>query len=121
MLEADAGLMAELARKLAGVDGVAVIVAGSVGDIADQRTAGFLRGSGAGWKARGKRRGGGECPVDDIADQADDVAIVALISTPDIVGLADTAPLDHLHQRRAMIGNVEPVADVGAVAIDRQL
>ena len=58
--------------------------------------------------------------VERVADQADDVAVVAFVAAADIIGFPNAAPLDHGHQRITMVGDVQPVTDVGPVAIDRQ-
>src|SRR5262249_48125059 len=88
VLETDAAALAELACKLVGIDGVAIIVARPVGDIADQLTAGLPGRRGARRETRGERRLRGETAVNDVADVAHDVAIVALVAAADIVSLA---------------------------------
>src|SRR5690348_9733661 len=86
----DMAAFAEFSLKLGRIDGVTMVVAGTVGDEGDQRTAGLAGGGRAGWKTGGQSRVGGKGAVDGVADQADDVAVVALVAAADVVGLADT-------------------------------
>src|SRR5262245_28509383 len=88
VLEADAAAAAELGRELAGVDRIAVIVTGAIRHIGDQGAAGAGAGGGTGRKARGEALVGGEGGIDGVADQADHLAIIALVAAADIVGFA---------------------------------
>src|SRR6185312_6712865 len=78
--ETDAAAAAEVGRKLAGVDRVAVMGAWAVRHIGKERAAGAGAGRGTGGKARGEARVGGEGGIDRVADQANDVAVVALVA-----------------------------------------
>src|SRR3954466_6580942 len=100
-LETDAAAAAEFVGQPGRVDRVTLIVAGAIGDKADQRSARAAGGGGAEWKARGEVGSGGEGAVDRVADRPDYIAVVALVATADIVGFAGEASLDHLHQRLA--------------------
>src|SRR5439155_3434299 len=119
-LEIDAASIAQFAGKFCGVDRVAMIMAWPVGHVGDKRAATGPRSRRTGWKTRGEARIGGESVVEHVADQADDVTVVAFIAAADVIGFPNAAPLDHRHQRITMVGDVQPVTNVGAVAIDRQ-
>src|ERR1700688_846192 len=91
-----------------------------IGHVSDKRAATGARSRRTGWKARGETWIGGESMVEHVANQADDVTVVAFVAAADVIGFPNAAPLDHGHQRITMVGDVQPVTDVGAVAIDRQ-
>ena len=57
--------------------------------------------------------------VKNRTDEAYNFEIGLLIPAPDIIDLARAALFEHALKRRAMIGDVNPVADVLAVTIDR--
>src|SRR5690606_17938627 len=58
--------------------------------------------------------------VEDLADAAHHVDVAALVAAPDIVLLADPAARADQVQCPRVVIDVEPVADVGAGAVDRQ-
>src|SRR5690606_35785691 len=95
---------AEFAPDLGRVDGIAQVVAGSVGHEFDQ----FL--------VPARRID----PVEDRADPAHDIDVGPLGIAADIVLLADAAPIEDEMQRAGMILDMQPVATVLAAAIDRQ-
>src|SRR5262245_20201024 len=67
---------------------------------------------------RWARRAPGEA-IHNLADRADDVDIAALGTAADVVGLADASLLQHLRQSLRVVVDVEPVADVEALPVDR--
>ena len=91
----------------AAVDRVAPVVARAVRDVADQRA----RSAGP----------AAELGVDQVADRCHHAHVGALVVAADAIGLAERATLDHREQRLAMILHVQPVADLQAVAVHRQL
>lgn len=99
VLEFRLRLPAELRVDLRRVDGVAAVVALAVGDVLDE-----VFGL-----------------AELLEDGLDDVDVGALIVAADVVDLADAALLQDQVDGMAVILDVEPVADVLAVAVDRQL
>jgi hypothetical protein len=97
---------AELALDLARVDRVAPVVAGPVGDVRDQAAVRT-------WRI-------GSHLVEQGADGLDDLDVRLLVPAADVVGLADAAARQHLADRGAVVRDVEPVAHLHAVAVDRQ-
>ena len=59
--------------------------------------------------------------VDQGADAADDLDVRLLAVAADVVGLARLAAVKHAPQGPAVVLDEQPVADVHAVAVDRQL
>jgi hypothetical protein len=110
---ADAGgegfgrLPAKLPLDLARVDGVTPIVAGPVGDVADLFAVGFAVGTRTQF-------------VEQRADRMDDFEIGLLVPAADVVGLARTAGIQDAPDGAAVVPDVEPVANLLAVTIDRQ-
>src|SRR5579863_10334492 len=96
---------AEFAPQLRCVDRIAPVMAGPVGDKSDKG------GSRLALNARRHL-------VEQSADRLDDVDIGALGAAADIVALADAALLGDRDQRPRVILDIEPVADIAAVAID---
>lgn len=90
---------AELRVDLRRVDGVAAVVALAVGDVLDE-----IFGL-----------------AELLEDGLDDIDVGALIVAADVVDLADAALLQDQVDGMAVVLDVEPVADVLAVAIDRKL
>ena len=84
--------------QLVGGERVAAVVAGAVGDVLDQR----LVGAGQ---------------LDHPLDHLD---VLALVGAADVVGLAGPALHQHRVDAAAEVLDVEPVADLLAVAVDRQ-
>ena len=99
VLELRLRLPAELCVDLRRVDGVAAVVALAVGDVLDE-----VFGL-----------------AELLEDGLDHVDVGALIVAADVVDLADASLLQDQVDGMAVILDVEPVADVLAVAVDRQL
>ncbi len=58
--------------------------------------------------------------VEQITDGMNDVQVLFLVMTADVVGLADGTSGDHGIERASVIFHIEPVTDLVALAIDRQ-
>ena len=101
------GLPAELALQLGAVDRVAAVVAGPVGHVGDLCGVAFTVG------ARCLR-------VEQRADAPDDVEVGPLVDAADIVGLTGATALEHRPDGGGVVLHVEPVADLLAVAVDRE-
>lgn len=99
VLEFRLRLPAELRVDLRRVDGVAAVVALAVGDVLDE-----VFGL-----------------AELLEDGLDDVDVGALIVTANVVDLANAALLQDQVDGMAVILDVEPVANILAVAVDRQL
>ena len=99
VLEFRLRLPAELRVDLRRVDGVAAVVALAVSDVLDEVFG----------------------VAELLEDGLDDVDVGALIVAADVVDLADAALLQDQVDGMAVVLDVEPVADVLAVAVDRQL
>src|SRR4051812_38520247 len=99
-MEAVLGLPAEFAFDLAGVDGVPPIVARAIFDVlhAVVPVAAHLA-----------------------QDRVDDRAVGHLVIAADVVDLARLALVEHRPDRLTMVFDVQPVADVQAVAVERNL
>src|SRR5262249_12126677 len=95
---------AELAADFASIDRVAVVMAGAVSNKGNET----LVRSTLGAKF-----------IENGVDLAHNLKIRALAVAPDIVGLADPTPLKHEDKSPRMILDVEPVANVRALAINR--
>ena len=106
-LEGLGGPPAELGLDLGGVDRVAAVVAGPVGDERDQTLA--------------RRQIGGVMLIQEAADRFHHVQVGALVAAADVVGLADATAFQHQRERPRVVLHIEPIADVLAVAIDRQV
>ncbi len=94
----------ELGAHLAGIDGITAIVTGTVSHIGD------LIAIGAGF---------GHHLVEQVTDGMNDVQVLFLVMTADVVGLADGTCGDHGIERAGVIFHIEPVTDLVALAIDR--
>ena len=99
VLELRLRLPAELRVDLRRVDGVATVVALAVGDVLDE-----VFGL-----------------AELLEDGLDHVDVGALIVAADVVDLADASLLQDEVDGTAVVLDIEPVADVLAVAVDRQL
>src|SRR4029077_12180676 len=100
------GTPAQFNFDLRSINGVTPVVAWAIGDKRDQASARSMRG--------------GFQPIEQLADRLHDVQIGALVAASDIVGLAGFAARDHERQRFGMVLDIEPVANLLAVAVDRQ-
>ena len=58
--------------------------------------------------------------LDRVTEPVDDLEVGPLVAAADIVFFARTPLVEHQQQTRAVILDVQPVADVRAVAVDRQ-
>ncbi|MNI01511.1 hypothetical protein D3C73_543600 [compost metagenome] len=58
--------------------------------------------------------------IHQLADAGDDIDVAALVAAADIVGLADPAPFGDDIEGTGVILDIEPVANVGAIAVNRQ-
>ena len=96
---------AELVADFGAVDGVAAVVAGAVGDVGDLRVVRFAVG------ARGAF-------VEDRADAVNDFEIRAFVEAADVVGFAGAAFGEGEPDGGGVVFDVEPVADLLAVAVD---
>ena len=107
-LKSVGGAPAELGFDLGGVNGVAPVVAGAVGDEADELAVVSP-----------------PCPrpptIEDGADRLDDLKVGALGAAADVVALAHNAASQHGLERGGVVLDMEPVADIGAGAVDGQL
>lgn len=106
-VEGFGGLPAEFALELARIDGVAPVVAGAVGDVADLLFVGLAVGARAQF-------------VEQRADGVDDLDVGLLVPAADVVGLAEPAGFEHAADGAAVVLHVEPVAHLHAVAIHGQ-
>ena len=98
------GLPAEFGNNLGGVDGVASVVSGAVGNEGHEF---FILGAVFARTAF----------IQNGADLVQDLEIVALIVAADIVGFAAPALVEDKVDGLAVVEHVEPVADVGTVAV----
>ena len=105
--EAFGRVPAQFAFELAGVDGVAPVVARAVGDEADKLR---VRGVGRLWAHFIEQR----------ADGRHDVEIRPLVPAADVVRFARTARGEYGADGAAMIAHKQPVAHLAAIAIDGQ-
>src|SRR6185436_17574803 len=96
------GLPAELGADLPGVDRVAPVVPGAIGDEALQRG---VRGHAP---RRERRVGpGGEQVLEDGAQPVDDLQVRPLVAPPDVVLLAEASALEHEEDAGAVVLDVE--------------
>ena len=98
--------LAEFALDFGAVDGVAEVVAGAVFDVGDEGAAGGAGGE------------GGHLLVEEVADFLDDGDVGEFVAAADVVGGAVFGFHEDAPDGGAVVFDVEPVADVQAVAID---
>lgn len=91
--------------QLRTIDGVAPVVAGTIRHRLEQPRV---------------RRLGWPTDVEQGAELVDEIEIAHLGAAADAVGLARFAPFEDDAQRAGVIVDMQPVADVAAVAVDRQ-
>src|SRR5262245_4981438 len=106
LLEGMFGRPAEFAVELGKINRIAKVMPRSVGHERDQLA------------MRWPRRASGET-IHDLADRADHVDVAALGAAADIIGLPDASLFDHLCQSLRVVVDVEPVADIETLPIDR--
>src|SRR5262249_32899303 len=114
-LEVVARLPCELAPDLARVDRVATVVSGAILDERLERGV-ALRGAGA-ERLVGAR---GKDLLEPPADEVDALQVGALVRAADVVLLARLAAFEHAQDPLAVVLDEDPVANVAAVAVDRQ-
>ena len=105
-LELQARFPAELALELAGVDGVAHVVAEAVGDVGYQLVAVAF--------------GVAEEAVNRLDHHADYVDVLPFVEAADVVGLSDLAVVEDGVDGAGVVFHEEPVAHVLTLAIDGQ-
>ena len=105
--EGFSGFPAKFAVDFGGIDGVAAVVAGTVGDISDLFGVGFAIGS---------RREF----VENRADFMNHIEVGLLVPSTDVVGLPYYAGFENPTNGRTMVTNVEPIANLLAVTINRK-
>lgn len=97
---------AEFALEFGGVDGVALIVAGTVGDKGDEVQVSALRAA--------------EQTVGGLYQQLYKVYILPLIEAAYIVGLGGSALMENQIDRPGVVLNIKPIPHILSLAIDRQ-
>src|SRR5262249_20675570 len=100
------GPPAQLAAEFGRIDGVAEIVPRTVGHELDERAA----------RTRRQTADGG---IERIADALDNLEVAALLASSDRVGFTDASALYHLAQRARVVIDVDPIAHIAAVAVNR--
>jgi len=103
------GCPAELALDFGGVDGVALVVAGAVGDVGDEVG---VAGNSGGFS-------GGEF-FEQGADGADDFEVGFFVVAADVVGFAGFSVGYDGVEGAGVVFDIQPVADLAAVAVDGQ-
>ena len=96
---------AEFGLEFAAVDRVAAVVAGAVGDVGDLLGVGLAVGAGG-------------LLVEEGADAVNDFDVRFFVQAADVVSLADAAFLEDEPDGGRVVLDVEPVADLHAVAVD---
>ena len=87
-----------VARDLVAAQGVATIVPGAIRDAGDERA----------WRA------------DDLQHAVDDFDVRQMTGAGDVVDLAVAAALEHREDRAAVVVDIQPVAHLQTVTVDRQ-
>jgi len=103
--ESFGGFPAEFTVDFGGIDRVAAVVAGAVGDIGD------LRGIG---RAIGSRRE----IIEHRTKCVDYLKVGFFIPAADVVGFANLPVLEDATNGRAVVLRIEPIADFLAIAVD---
>ena len=106
LFELETGLPSEFTLQFRAVDGVAHIVSGAVGDIGDEIHVGTF--------------GPTQQAVDGVDDHLDDVDILPLVETADVVGLGNLALVENEVDGTGVVFDIKPVAHVFALAVDGQ-
>ena len=102
-LELERGFPAEFALQLAAVYGIAHVVAEAVGDVGDEVEVLSLAAA--------------EQTVDGVDYHADDVDVLPLVETADVVGLGHLALVEDEVNSTCVVLDEEPVANVLALAV----
>src|SRR5579871_926883 len=100
-------LPAQLVCDLACIDGIAPVVSGPVLHERDLLAIGLAVAARLAF-------------VKEIAEAMQHLEVCPLVRGADIVCFAGPAPFQHAAERRAVVADIKPVANVLAVAIDRQ-
>ena len=99
------GLPAQLGFELAGVDGVAPVVARAVGDVGDLAGVRAAIGLGAHF-------------IEQPTDGLHDLDVGLFVPAAHVVDLAQATGFEHTANRAAVVLDVEPIADLHAIAIN---
>ena len=59
--------------------------------------------------------------IEDVADRLHDLDVLLLAVAADIVGFSDPASFENFEDRCAVIDDIQPVAHVFAITVDRQI
>src|SRR4051812_475039 len=110
----------ELAAELVCADRVPAVVPGPVLHESHQLAAASACGGRTFAKAFRERPVGDEPPINLVADHSDEFDVRHLLPAADIIGFALTPLAQNQCKCRAMILDMEPIADVAAIAINRQ-
>ena len=103
-LELQTWLPPEFALEFGGVDGVAKVVAGAVGDVGDEVHVLALLTA--------------EKAVDGVDDDLDDVDVLPFVEAADVVCLGNPAVVEDHVDGAGMVLDVQPVTDVLPLAVD---
>ena len=106
LLELEARLPAEFLLEFCRVDGVAHVMAGTVGDIGDEAEVLAFPSS--------------EKPVHGLDQELDDVDVLPLVETTDVVGLSDPSVMEYGVDGPCVVLDEQPVTHVLALTIDRK-
>ena len=107
-VEGFGGFPAEFFFELAGVDGVAAVMAWAVGHVGDLTAVAAAVGLGAHF-------------VEKLANSIDDLDVGLFVPATDVVGLAQAAGFQHAAEGAAVVLHIQPVTDLHAVAVDGQV
>jgi len=104
-LEGIGRLPAQLVNDPRRVDGVAAVVSGAILDVGNQITFGLFTRP--------------RC-IQACTNQTDDIYIRPFVAAADIIGFAQLAFVENRIDAPTVVFDVQPVADIFAVAVDRQ-
>ena len=113
-----AGKVAEFGAGSVGIYGVAAVVAWAIGDEGDEGVCGFAAGWWCVWI--GGVPGWVECEffIYELAEEFDEVYVFPFVAAAEVVRVADFSFLDDEVNAEAVVFDVEPVADIEAIAVD---
>lgn len=106
-LEGFLGGPAEFCLDLAAINGIAAVVSGAIFDVGDEGFGGAVQLGALG--------------VHGVDDGVDDVDVFHLAHAADVVGLANAALEQGEEEAAAVVLDIKPVADVGAISINGQV
>lgn len=104
--ELQRGFPAQLVFQFARIDGIPQVVPRTVGDVGDELLALAF--------------GVAQQPIDGADDDFNQVDVLPFVESADIVGFGDAAFVEDQVDGAGVVFDVEPVADILALAIDRQ-